>query len=399
MATMDIVDGKYVLSQVVTEAGEISHTLGTKNKFVDKDIQVKTTISEGKLGSYDGEVSAESDTGIIGDASPDIPEHGHYIKVSGNARATVEEPGWIDDSEGTDVQIDDVYYEVKEASFFVDENDVKTESEGYVGADTVVGTVPDGESNVSGGELVPGDGNAEMTSDGYYNGSRYDTSDKIALSSSKASGYYKLTAKGSGDVARRDVTRQVTEGGYFHEDEDPVVEIEEGSATSNEASKEYFVKKSTISATSVTPSTSDQTVSVEDGYYPSKRTVTVKGIKSAVLSVSGDNVVTPSVELDGSNVEFGNTNNGIALTATGGGTARATASGNVTTEGLVNTGSIGTTNIDSDEATSIENKYISGVTVEQPASGTNEFSVTIPNGDSTEKITFHVLNDGNVVID
>lgn len=42
---------------------------------------------------------------------------------------------------------------------------------------------------------------------------------------------------------------------------------------------------------------------------------------------------------------------------------------------------------------------LSGVTITAPQSGTNTFSVTVPNGNSTVTFTFTVDSGGNVTID
>lgn len=42
--------------------------------------------------------------------------------------------------------------------------------------------------------------------------------------------------------------------------------------------------------------------------------------------------------------------------------------------------------------------YINGVTLATPSSGTNSFTITIPNGDSTITLTFTVDSNGNTVI-
>ena len=122
-------------------------------------------------------------------------------------------------------------------------------------------------------------------------------------------------------------------------------------------------------------------------------------VDAAQATLTGTNTVTPSASVTGSNVTLSNTNNGISVTATGGGTARAAVSGAVSGSGFALAGdSLGNANIDASSATTTAQTYISGVTIEAPASGTRSFSVTVPNGNSTVTFTFTVDSNGNVVI-
>lgn len=122
-------------------------------------------------------------------------------------------------------------------------------------------------------------------------------------------------------------------------------------------------------------------------------------VDAAQASISGTNTVTPSASVAGTNVTLSNTDNGISVTATGGGTARANASGSVTGSGFAAAGdSLGNANIDAPSATTTAQTYISGVTIEAPASGTRSFSVTVPNGNSTVTFTYTVDSNGNVTV-
>ena len=286
MATMSIVDGKYLLSQVITGAGDVSHVLATTNKFVDKDIEIATSVAAGALGAGTGSAEATSDTGILGTAQSTQPASGHYVKVAGEANVAVTTSGWIDEGEDVDVSIADVYYPVADATFSVSGASVVSATEGYVAAGETVGTVANGAQTIEGGALSAGAGSAELSSDGYYDGTSYDTSDKVTLSTTEAAGYYKVTASGSGTVNRAAVTKQVTAAGYFAADSSPVTEIAAGSETSNTAEEEYFIQKSTLSASSVTPSTSAQTVTIGAGYYPAARTVTVAAMTNGTAASS-----------------------------------------------------------------------------------------------------------------
>ena len=159
---------------------------------------------------------------------------------------------------------------------------------GYVEADNVnpVGQVALGAKTVDGGELTAGSGTAALSADGYYDGSAYDTDDNITLSTTAASGYYKLTATGSGSVNRAAITSQVTTAGYFAADGSPVTESAATSLSSNTGAAEYYVKKSTLSASTVTPSTTQQVVTISDGYAATNRTVTIAAMETATPTTS-----------------------------------------------------------------------------------------------------------------
>lgn len=122
-------------------------------------------------------------------------------------------------------------------------------------------------------------------------------------------------------------------------------------------------------------------------------------IDEASATVAGTNVVTPSASISGSHVTMSNVDNGIAVTATGGGTASATATATTDSAGYApgNT-TLDSATINAQSQTTTATTYISGVTLEAPASGTRSFSITVPNGNSTVTFTFNVDASGNVHI-
>ena len=288
MAKMTKVDGVWTLTQEIAGAGTVTDTLATENTFIDADIDIVTSTPAGALGSGTASAEASSDTGILGTASSTQPATGHYIKIEHEANVAVATSGWVDAGDDVDVTGADVYYPVVEATFTEDGASVKSVTEGYVGANETVGTIANGSQTIAGGGLTAGAGEAALESDGYYNGTSYDTSDKVALATTEAAGYYKVTASGSGTVNRAAVTKQVTTAGYFAADGSAQTEIAADSLESNTAEEEYFILKSTLSTNDVTPSTSAQTVTIGAGYYPSARTVTVEAMDPGAASSSLD---------------------------------------------------------------------------------------------------------------
>ena len=88
-------------------------------------------------------------------------------------------------------------------------------------------------------------------------------------------------------------------------------------------------------------------------------------IKSLTATVSGSNTVNPQAAVNGTNVTLSSeTNNGISVTATGGGTAEASANAVVNQAGYASGGTIGSnSSINGSLATTNDTKYITAVTV------------------------------------
>lgn len=142
--------------------------------------------------------------------------------------------------------------------------------------------------SVTGGGLTKGNGAVSMANKGYYNGTSYDTSDIIDITSqgSLASGYYVLEATGSGSVSRGAINKQVTTAGYAPKDDSAVQQISQATTSSNVATATYYIKKSTFSSTSVNSSNTSQTITIDAGYYPSARTVSIAGMSSASVTTT-----------------------------------------------------------------------------------------------------------------
>ena len=129
----------------------------------------------------------------------------------------------------------------------------------------------------------------------------------------------------------------------------------------------------------------------EKAYYP---------VTAAESNVSGTNTVTPSASVSGTNATLGNIDNGISVTATGGGSASASIQANVSTAGYVPVGAIASGTISGNTSTTTNTMFISGVTLNAPSEGTRTFSVTVPNGDNdTLTYTFTVDASGNTTIE
>ena len=297
MANIPVDGGVFKLVQDISGAGTVTNTLDTENTFVDKDIVFQTVTPAGVFGAGSGSVDGTSTaTGLLGTASSTAPSSGKYVKVEGTASVQVSTSGWMSTTDAQTVSIADKYYPVNEATFSASGASVISTGSGYVASGTTVSTIGNGSQTISGGALSAGAGSTALASDGLSDGSSIDATKKIALSETNANGYYELQASGYGTVSSSDVTKQVTTAGYFSADANPVTAISGGSQNSNTATKNYYVKQSTLSASSVTPSTSAQTVTISDGYYHEGRSV--------VITAMGAGVASSSVEASGLSTYF-----------------------------------------------------------------------------------------------
>ena len=276
--TTDTETGKLLLQKNIEASGQIRTLLETENKFVDSDIIVEINTPAGALGAGTGSVEASSDTGMLGTAQSTQPASGHYIKVEGAANVAVATEGYMETSANTDVSIPDVFYPVANATFTRDGASIVAQTEGYIAAGETAGTIGAASQTITGGALSKTASSTTITSDGLSNGSSLDATSKVALTEVDAAGYYKVTTGGSATIARAAVTKQVTTAGYMTGDSNPVTAIESDSETFATANKSYYIKQSTLSASSVNSSPTAQTVTIGPGYYHEQRTVTINAM-------------------------------------------------------------------------------------------------------------------------
>lgn len=173
-----------------------------------------------------------------------------------------------------------------------------------------------------------------------------------------------------------------------------------GSKSSSAPSSGYYLK---VAASGTGSSTVTTAGWLAEG---SLGTATASGsfyfpVNTCSSYVSGSGQMTPLASLSGSNVTLSNTNNGISITSTGGGSVTVGASLHVTTPGYVGSAmDVEPTVINVPSQSTNVTSYISGVTIPTPASGTNTFAVTLPNGGSdTITLTFAVDASGNWTIE
>ena len=171
-----------------------------------------------------------------------------------------------------------------------------------------------------------------------------------------------------------------------------------GTKTTTEPSSGYYIRVKATGSGSSQVTTAGWLDTGAMGTASANTTVYFP-ITEATGSFSGTNTVTPSASISGTHVTLSNTDNGISVTSTGGGTAAATASVVGQTSGYLPSGeTIGSGTVNAPSATTTASSFISGVTLEAPQSGTRSFSVTVPNGQTTQTVTFTVDSDGNVLV-
>ena len=149
-------------------------------------------------------------------------------------------------------------------------------------------TTPAGAQTFTGGALTAGAGATTFSSNGLSNGSSIDASKKVLYTDTNANGYYEVQASGSGTVSRGAVNKQVTTAGFFSADGSPVQVIASTSKSSNVANKKVYIKQSTLSASTITPATSAQTVTVGEGYYHENRQIYVAPMAGTTVTTSLD---------------------------------------------------------------------------------------------------------------
>lgn len=148
------------------------------------------------------------------------------------------------------------------------------------------------------------------------------------------------------------------------------------------------VLSSTTSSPSVTVNAATNTT-----YYFS--------MKKATMTVAGTNTVSPTASVAGTSATLVTTNNsGISVTATGGGTASVTAIATTNAAGYAPASTqLGSATLNATNKTTTSTQYLKEVEIVKPSSGTREFGIKVPNGDSTITFVFHVDSSGNVTVD
>ena len=175
-------------------------------------------------------------------------------------------------------------------------------------------------------------------------------------------------------------------GVYADRDAEFTLNVQAGSVTQGtptiDTSTGVVTATSTVTAGFVSAGTPSQTLNL--------------GL--AATTITGNNNVDTTVTMTGSNVTLSDSDNGISVTSVGSSTGSAYPVATVSTAGYAAlNGEIGSATLTGSDSDTLV-KYISGVTITAPQSGTNSFSITVPDGNSTVTFVFNVDSSGNVTV-
>ena len=353
----------------------------TANKFMDRDFKVEISVNDGSVSPYfdNTNISTYFNSGSAGSNS---------ISITPKATSAAGFIGAHDTSSALTGTA--VYYTIKSGTSKAGSADVNIDatdgSANGVNISAIVGTKATSEPTSGYYLAFKGEGNSKVNAAGWFaantsltkttSGTKYFpiTAAAITASSSNATA---TTTVAPGTVTIAKDTSSVS--GKTRLDYTP------STATSGIGT--YYIAVKANAAANTTGTTSSisgtATASVSTaGYAPTtlsgsgniSGTATAKTsskdssvyyipVPSAVATITGTNTVTPSASLSQSNVTFSDTNNGISVTATGGGTASVTAKTNTTTAGYIPAGDNFSTTLSASSNTTTTTKYITGITV------------------------------------
>lgn len=279
MAKLPISDGQFAQTFTVNTKTGSYIILSTANTYVNKNIKITTNVksavavadtatADTTLYTIDGAnagVNIGNVTNVVGTKTTTEPSSGYYLAVTASAtgNSKITTAGWIDTgSLGAASASEIQYYPIQAGAY-----------------------------STSGGGLTANTGYANITTNACYTNGSYDTSDSVdvASQSSDTEGYYKITVEGYGNVKRAAIKKTASTAGYI-----PINTsgTQTSAATNKNSKKGYaylYIKKSTITDNSITPSTSAQTVTISDGYYPIARTVSIAAMTTTTVTTSYSN--------------------------------------------------------------------------------------------------------------
>ena len=141
VSTIDTTNNQFVYTYTADEAKPsptgYNLILSTENKFVDKNIKIKTIIPAGSLSGGNTTVSASSNVTLLGSVQNSAPT-GNYISVTGQGTVSASTAGWIAANASGQSTSKTVYYPLQSAQFDwgtgANANKVYCTTAGYVSA-------------------------------------------------------------------------------------------------------------------------------------------------------------------------------------------------------------------------------------------------------------------------
>lgn len=324
-------------------AADTAYTVGAA-KATTRYIPIKTgTATTGSASvtkiTTDGSNAGTNISAVVGTATTTEPSSGYYIAFTGSGSSAVTTAGWFDVGTLTTTTSSTTYFPVTTATCTVAGGVLSTS--GFTKSDLAL-TLGSGSST-----------NMANITVGAQDTSNYPYYFKVNGSTPAVSGTTSASVTAITDAHT---------AGYLP-----------AKAASNFRNAQSATPAVSVNATSAS---------------------TYVSLKKAAVSIGGTNSVTGS--LTGNNATLTNTNNsGIEIV--GGGSATITATATTSTAGYAPA----STQIGSATKTGSGTKtqYLKEVELVAPSSGTREFGIKVPNGDSTITFVFHVDSSGNVTVD
>ena len=343
----------------LTKQNNSIYTLSTTGQYLDRNIQLTMNVqgatTTASAATANATIYTMDDTNgginisnIIGAQATTEPTSGYYLAVeaSGSGGSTVTQAGWIAAGGLTSASASGIkYFPVTAATCTVSGGDL---SVGTAYAATPTLTLSSGaNTNMTNITIGPQD-----TANYAY--------------------YFKVNGNTNALTGAIPVTRGAVSdthtAGYL-----PV-----RNAT------EIIAASTTNANVNISASSADTYVSIAEA----KGSISMSAGNGSCSLTSNANVVVTGSDTYKS---------GVSVTFSGSGTVTANAA--ITTAGYAPTTLTfdGIKSLSSSSATAT--KYIQGVTLTKPTSGERQFSITVPNGDSTIMFVFHVYANGDVLVD
>lgn len=347
----------------------------------------KLTIGAGSLSAGNGSAAATGTNITLGTKTTTQPTSGSYITVTGSGGVSVGTGGWIAKDTSKSSNTATAYYPITQCSPSVNQSlPSGVTSNGTINRGTYI-KIPQGYNTSDKYYLAQGDAHSAgsitnnttlpsgSSSSGTINrgsyikiGAGYYTNDLYYLAQADAHSAGSITNNttlpsgktSSGTINRNSYIK--IGAGYYTEDK---YYLAQADAHSSYTPSSTYFQTSTTGAVSAAVIEANKYAS--SAYY----------VKSGVLASTGGAVT-------GSNATLSDTDtSGVSVTGSG--------KGNVTTAGWIAAGAA--------SSASSQTKYLTGVTINKPSSGTRTFAITVPNGTGTITFNFKVDSSGNVWVE
>lgn len=382
------------------------------------------------ISSTDGSNNGINISSIVGTVADTEPTSGYYLSFTGSGSSKIKTTGWMTAGTTLAAASKTRYFPIDVAAITASSTNATATTTVAPGNVTIAANTT-GVSGKSRLALAPttatsgistyyiaikanaaanstgttsaisGTATATVTSDGYapsnLTGSGSVSGTATAKTSSKDSSVYYIpvpTGEGEANTASAEITKTTTDnsqtGGIN-------IGAIIGTRATAEPTEGYYISFSSTGGGSSKIKTA--------GWFPQGATLTPASttverffpVTAAEGNVSGTNTVSPTADVSGSNVTLGSTDNGISVTATGGGTASVTAQANITTAGYVpKQNNLFSKTLTANSNTTTKTKFISAVTIPsgKSLSVTNNGTLTL----TTTGTTNATITNGTTTI-